>query len=529
MFPVTEISVTAASWFSVVPVIIVLGVGVLGVLVESFVPDKHRRPIQLVLAAGGLIAAGVMTGVLWGRTDEGALTAFSGSVAVDRLTLVAQTLLLVLSLLALIVVASRSQGDDDVFTAQAGSVPGSQYEQEASRAGLYHAEIYPLFMFAVGGMMLFPAATDFVTLFVALEVFSLPLYVMAGLSRRRRLLSLEASFKYFVLGAFASALFIFGVALVYGATASVKFAEIFPTLLLVQSSPGMTPLAVVGVLLILSALLFKVGVVPFHNWTPDVYQGAPTPITGFMAATVKVAAVVALIRVTVAIVVPLEWDLRPMLAIVAAVTIVLGTAVSLVQADIKRMLAYSSVAHAGFLMIGIVALSDEAIGGIMIYLAAYGLATVGMFAAVSKVREKADDASGGQVLGEASSIIQWAGLAKKSPLVAASVSIFMLSFAGIPLTAGFLGKLGVFTSAVDHGYTWLVLVGVAASVAAAFVYVRLIVLMFFTEPTEDSRVVVDKSTATSAVILVSAVGTVIMGTIPSPVLDFLAEAAKFVL
>ncbi len=412
-------------------------------------------------------------------------------------------------------------------------------------------------MFATGGMLIFPATGDLLTLFVALEVLSLPLYLLTGLARRRRLLSQEASMKYFLLGSFASALLLFGIALLYGFSGSLRYAEIAAA---TQTVTGLDGLLIVGSVLVLVGLLFKVGAVPFQQWTPDVYQGAPTPITGFMAAGTKIAAFGALLRVFYVVMPGLEWDLEVGMWAVAILTMVVGTIAALVQTDMKRMLAYSSIAHAGFVLTGVIALNAEGIAGVMFYLIAYGAATVGAFGIVSLVRERsvapvavavaAGDgdgseapvdgaADGGVVIGEATHLSQWAGLGRTHPWTALTFTLFLLSFAGIPLTAGFMGKFTVFSAAVAGGAWPLALIGVLASAAAVFFYVRIIVLMFFTAPA-GSEEAVDGTPVTSTTTVVSAQGltavavgacaviTIALGVAPSPVLDLVAEAAKFI-
>jgi len=382
-------------------------------------------------------------------------------------------------------------------------------------------EVFPLTLFALAGMFVFAQAGDLLTLFIALEVLSLPLYVLSGLARRRRLLSQEASLKYFLLGAFTSAFVIFGIALLYGYSGSVRFSELAQA---VPVTVGMDGMLLAGAILVIVGLLFKVGAAPFHAWTPDVYTGAPTPITGFMAAATKLAAFAALLRFVYVVVPDLSWDLTPFFWAVIVLTMLVGTVVGIVQTDVKRMLAYSSIAHAGFILIGITALETSGIGSVIFYMLAYGLATVGAFAVVTLVRER-DTA--GNVTGEATHLSQWAGLGRRNPVAAVSMTLFLLSFAGIPLTAGFMGKFAVFTAGVDGGQTVLVVLAVLASAATAFFYVRLIVLMFFTEPDGETVAVVSSEGLTTVAVAVCAVGTVLLGVLPGPVLDMAAQAQTF--
>ena len=471
------------AWGPMLPVLVVLLAAVVGVLVEAFVPAARRRAVQLTLTLASLAGALLAVAALWSDVERtGGTDVLGGSLVVDGPTLVLQATIALLALLSTLLFADRVAGGEDAFAPSAAAVPGSDYEEIARSKGLRQTEVYPLLLFATGGMMLFPATTDLLTLFVALEVLSLPLYLLSGMGRRRRLLSQEASMKYFLLGAFVSALMLFGIGLLYGYAGSLRYADIAAA---TTTPNGMEGLLVVGALLLLAGLFFKVGAVPFHMWTPDVYQGAPTPVTAFMAACTKVAAFGALLRVVYGMLPTMAWDLEVVLWIVAIVTMVVGTVAALVQTDVKRLLAYSSIAHAGFVLTGIVALDEAGITAVLFYLLAYGAATVGAFGLVSLVREqRTGDDDAPVVLGEATRLSQWAGLGRSHPLAAVTFTLFLLSFAGIPLTAGFVGKFAVFSAAVEGGAWQLALVGVLASAAAAFFYVRIIVLMFFTDPQE---------------------------------------------
>lgn len=362
--------------------------------------------------------------------------------------------------------------------------------------------------------------------------------------------------KYFLLGAFASALFLFGIALIYGYAGSIRFSDITAA----TATPSqLDPLLLVGLLFLLAGLLFKTGAVPFHLWTPDVYQGAPTPITAFMAACTKVAAFGALLRVVYAVFPGLHWDVNPLLWIVAIATMLVGTVAALTQNDVKRLLAYSSIAHAGFVLTGVAALHQRGIVAVLIYLLAYGVATVGAFGIVNLVRERSAD---GSVVGEATALSRWAGIGRSHPILAVTFTLFLLSFAGIPLTAGFIGKFAVFSAAVAGGAWPLALIGVLASAAAAFFYVRIIVLMFFTDAQDEAGAEPAASTAVRPVgvpddggyavavaertaerttttvvvrtegfaavaIAVCAFVTIAVGLFPTPVLDLFGNVAKF--
>ncbi|TDQ45632.1 NADH-quinone oxidoreductase subunit NuoN [Actinorugispora endophytica] len=508
------------------PLLVVFAVGVVGVLVEAFVDRRHRRLTQLVLALAGVGAAFVLTLLQVGSLPEqgaGVGVAFA-TVAVDRPTLFFQGTILVLAFISLLLIAENRDGES-AFAAQAAAVPGSEEERAHVLAGSQHTEVYPLVMFAVLGMQLFPASNDFLTMFIALEVMSLPLYLLCGLARRRRLFSQEAAVKYFLLGAFSSAFFLFGIAMVYGYAGSVHFADVYAAV--GAGGAGVIedgePLLLIGMALIGVGLLFKVGAVPFHNWKPDVYQGAPTPITALMASCTLVAAFGALLRVFYVAFGASVWEWRPMLWVVAILTMVLAAVIAVTQRDIKRLLAYSSVVHAGFVLTAVVAASADGLAGAMFYLAAYGFTTIGAFAVVTLVRAPEGGA-------EAGDLAQWAGLARTSPFLAGALGLFLLAFAGIPLTSGFIGKFAVFEAAVAAGATPLVVVGVLSSAVTAFFYVRIIVLMFFAEPAETAPRVLRPGGLTGTVIGVGIAATVLLGVFPGPVLDNLlpqpsAEAA----
>ncbi|MEU1980703.1 NADH-quinone oxidoreductase subunit NuoN [Nocardia sp. NPDC019395] len=513
------------------PILIVFGAAVLGVLVDAFFPRSRRYPAQLALALAALLAALVAVFLLSGTRT----TAVAGAVAVDGVTLFLQGTLLVVGLLAVLFVAERGplprprSGPGtwsraaavpdygmDAFTPQASAVPGSAAERSASTAGVTPTEVFPLLLLALGGLLLFPAANDLLTMFVALEVLSLPLYLLCGLARRRRLLSQEAALKYFLLGAFSSAFFLYGVALLYGQTGTVRLAGIADAL---AAESGPPTLALLGVAMLAVGLLFKIGAVPFQAWVPDVYQGAPTPVTGFMAAATKIAAIGALLRVLQVGVADIADDWRPVLAAVAVATMVVGAVLAITQTDMKRMLAYSSIAHTGFLLTALVAANDRGISATLFYLFVYGLGTLGAFAVVSMVREPDGN--------EATALSRWAGLGRRAPWLATVFALLLLSFAGIPVTAGFVAKFAVFQAAASGDAGFLVIVGVLASAVAAFFYVRVIVLMFFTDPPDDPPVVVGPP-AGVAVTAVTAAATLILGIAPQPLLDVAGRAAEFV-
>lgn len=516
---------------ALMPMLVVFGAATAGILIEAFLPRSRRYWPQV-----GVSIAGVLVALGFVIANHGmAETAASDAVSVDGVTLFLQGTILVLALLALLLVAERGTAvaDLDAFTAQGATTPGSGGERAADTAGLRTTEVFPLMLFSVGGMLLFPAANDLLTSFVALEVLSLPLYLLCGLARRRRLLSQEAAMKYFLLGAFSSAFFLYGIAMLYGYSGSVRLSGIATS---ITASPHSDVLILVGIALLAVGLLFKVGAVPFHAWTPDVYQGAPTPITGFMAAATKVAAFGALLRITYVALPGLRWDWRPVMWGVAVLTMLAGAILAITQRDIKRMLAYSAILNAGYILLGVISMTTKGVSSTLFYLAAYGFATIGAFAVVTLVRESVRSGSDSgdddsvTVGGEATDLSAWAGLGKRSPLLAACFTVFLLAFAGIPLTSGFTGKFALFTAAIDGGAWPLVIVGVIASAAAAFFYVRVIVLMYFSEPLRDDSgpVVVVPSPMTTIALTVTVALTIALGVIPQMALDLADKAAYFV-
>ncbi len=507
-FPVPSIEYSAIS-----PLIAIFGAAVLGVLVEALLPRTARRPVQLVLTFGALAVAFGL--VIWQRDTRA--TVLEGAVTIDGPTLFLQGTIIALAFVAALVMAERRvdvAGDD--FAPRASALPGSDYERDLTRLGWLQTEVWPLLLFSIGGMVLFPASGDLLTMFIALEVLSLPLYLLTGMARRRRLLSQEASLKYFVLGAFSSALFLYGVALLYGFAGTVSLSGIAEALTDDAQQYG---LVLGGTALVAIGLLFKIGASPFHQWTPDVYQGAPTSVTGFMAACTKVAAFGALLKVLFVALGGVRWDWAPMLWVIAVLTMVVGSIVAITQTDMKRMLAYSAVAQAGFVLVGVVAASPDGMAGTLVYLVAYGFASVGAFAVVTLVRD---------ATGEATHLSQWAGLGKRSPLVAGVFALFLLAFAGIPLTSGFIGKFAVFTAGVASGAVALVVIAVVASAIAAFFYIRVILLMFFHDPAPDGPAVVVPSSMTTIAIAVTVAVTIVVGVIPQPLLALISDAGVFV-
>jgi len=466
------------------PELVLAVVGIAGMLYEA-IARRPTRGTHLALGFIGVITAAVVTVWLWSWTGEP--TVLAGTIAADRFSVVARLVLLVVAGLGL-VYGTHALGRRDTVA---------------------YGEFYPLILFATMGMTLITAAADLIVVFLALEILSLSLYVLTGITGRQG--ATEAAMKYFLLGAFSSAFFLYGVAMAYGAANSTKIVDVANAL---AGRTGSQALALVAVAFLAIGFGFKVSAAPFHMWTPDVYQGAPTPVTAFMSAATKVAAFMALIRVFMVAFQPLAWDWTPIVWGLAAASVVVGSILAIAQTDVKRMLAYSSVAHAGFILTGLTAANAAGIRAAMFYLVAYAAMTLGSFGVVMLVASRGE---------ERTTLGSYAGLWRRNPALATMMTIFLLSLAGIPPSAGFIGKVNVFSAAIGAGHWPLVLVGVIASVAAAFFYLRVIVLMFMQEPTEDFEL--DAAPVVSVAVAVPAIFTLVLGIVPGLVSGPIEQAS----
>jgi NADH-quinone oxidoreductase subunit N len=383
-------------------------------------------------------------------------------------------------------------------------------------------EYVVLVLLAAAGMLVMTTANDLIVVFIALETLSIPLYVLAAYDRTRRR-SLEAGMKYFVLGAFSSAIFLYGVALVYGATGTTSLLGIAD--FLAKTSLFESGTLVAGIVLLLVGLGFKIAAVPFHMWTPDVYEGSPTPVTGFMSSATKAAGFAALLRVLFSAFEIYRADWQPVIWALAILTLVVGSAAAIVQSDIKRMLAYSSISHAGFVLIGVETGTHQGLKAALFYLLVYAFMTIGSFAIVTVVGRRDDRHR----------ISDYRGFGSKQPVIAALLALFLLAQAGIPPTAGFIAKLGVFAAAASadtwQGYS-LLIVGVLASVIAAYFYLRVIIVMYGSEAEEPEgeeaaragAVRLRINASTGAVLVVCAVATLWMGILPTVFMNFAGHA-----
>jgi NADH-quinone oxidoreductase subunit N len=379
------------------------------------------------------------------------------------------------------------------------------------REGMNHAEFYALLLFATVGMIMMAGSNELIMVFLGLEILSIATYVLAGF-RRTDLKSNESALKYFLLGSFSSAFFLYGVALIFGATGSTNLLAIAEALRSTSVQPSLVYLSAA---LMLIALCFKVAVAPFHIWTPDVYEGAPTPVTGFMSVGPKAAGFAVLLRVFLTAFSSIQDRSGSALWLIAALTMVLGNVIALVQPNIKRMLAYSSIAHAGYVAVAFTAGTQRGVSAALFYLLAYGIMNLGAFAVVT-VLSRRDD--------KMVNVADYAGLAAKRPALAAILSIFLLSLAGVPGTAGFAGKFFIFRAAVEARLVWLTIIGVATTVVSFYYYLYILVQMYMKESTDefaDVRVPGSLKLALG----VTLVGVLYLGILPTRILDWTIRAA----
>jgi NADH-quinone oxidoreductase subunit N len=472
----------SASLDAVIPVLCVTLAGLVVLLAESFRGKDERMPIG-GLAIIGLVGAAIASVLLWNRNA----TSF-GVVTADNFALFVNLVLVVVGILTVI------------FSSQT-----------VYRDGLPVGEYYAVMLFAIVGMMLMAQATDLLLIFLALETMSIAVYVLTGF-RRDQVQSTEAAFKYFLLGAFASSFFLYGIAFLYGVTGSTSLDRV-GSVIAAQSMSG-NPMILLGVGFLIVGFAFKVAAVPFHMWSPDAYEGAPAVVTGFMSTGVKAAAVAAFARVFLSSLEPTITDWAPVLWVIAAATMIVGTVVGVAQTSLKRMLAYSSIAHGGYLLAGLVAGNDVGKASILFYLAAYALTNLGAFGVIALLgsRERAND-----------DLRDYAGLWHTHPALAGLMTMFLLSLGGFPPTAGFIAKWYVFSAAVGAGYYGLAIIGVLSSVVSVFFYLRIVVMMFMTE--RDARPVAPAISGVAMFGLVlSLIGVLYLGILPTAVID-LAQAS----
>jgi NADH-quinone oxidoreductase subunit N len=481
-------------WLAIGPVIALAASGILMVLVRALLRGRPQTmPICLVLAFSGLIAAGAVQFRLWILVqDDGPISTVAGMVRVDPFGIFLGAVVIIATALGVLLSIAYLKREE-----------------------LEAPEYLALVMLAGTGMLAMTTADNLIAVFVALEVLSIPLYVLSAFDRRR-LSSQEAGLKYFVLGAFSSAIFLYGIALTYGATGTTSITGIGQFLSQNVLYEEGTLLA--GFALLLVGLGFKISAVPFHMWTPDVYQGAPTPVTGFMAAAVKAAAFAALLRIFLVAFPLYADDWRPAVAVLAGLSLVVGSVAAVVQTDVKRMLAYSSIAHAGYILMGFYADTSRGREAALLYLFVYSFMVIGAFAVLTLATRRGDDQH---------SLDDYRGLALRRPVLGGLLIFFLLAQAGIPLTGGFVAKLEIFSASAQAGEYGLLVLAVLASVVAAFFYLRISVAVL-TPPEEGEAVsegVLRRIDGWSAVVLaVTGIVVLVVGLMPGTFVHWARDA-----
>jgi NADH-quinone oxidoreductase subunit N len=467
---------------AIVPMLCVTLAALFSMGAEAFRARGERMPIGW-LGILGLAGAGVTSGLLWNRNAES-----FGVIVADNFGLFVTLILVVVGILTI------------MFSSQV-----------IQRDGLPKGEYYSLLLFSIVGMIMMATANDLLVIFIALEILSLAVYVLTGI-RRDNAQGTEAAFKYFLLGAFSSAFFLYGIAFTYGVTGSTRLSVVGASLS-AQSLSG-NPMILIALGLLLVGFAFKISAVPFHMWTPDAYEGAPAIVTGFMSTGVKAAAFAAFTRVFLSSFEPFVAEWAPLVVVIAALTMVLGTVVGVAQTNLKRMLAYSSIAHGGYLLVGLVAANSVGKAAILFYLLAYSLTNLAAFGVIALLgsSDKGND-----------ELHDYKGLWYTHPGLAALMTVCLLSLGGLPPTAGFIGKWYIFSAAVGAGYYGLAIIGVLTSVISVFFYLRVVVMMYMSER-EGGAVPVPVSAVGMAALAVSIAAIFYLGILPTAALDFAADS-----
>jgi NADH-quinone oxidoreductase subunit N len=468
---------TLADIQAIIPVFIVVATALITLAVEAFRGEDEKLPLG-ILGLIGLAGAAAATVMLWGHNRVS-----FGVVRADNFALFINGVLITAGILTILLSA-------DVI------------EREELPAGEYYA----LVLFSISGMMLMAQAIDLLVIFVALEILSLGVYVLTAI-RRSSLAGAEGGFKYFLLGAFSSAFFLYGVALTYVLSGSTRLDKV--ALAIAGHSAAPTAFVLIAVGLVMVGFAFKVSAVPFHMWTPDAYQGAPTIVTGFMSTAVKAAAFAAFVRVFLTAFAPLSEQWAPLLGASAIATMLVGTVVGVAQTSVKRMLAYSSIAHAGYILVGLIAATDNGQAAVLFYLLSYAVTNLGAFGVMALLASRSN---------EHDEVRDFAGLFRSEPVLAVLMTIFLLSLGGLPPTAGFIGKWYIFAAAVQQGHYWLAIIGMLTSVISVYYYLRIVVMMYMSE-SDHASPVARLSPASTAALAMAVAAVFYLGVYPTDAIE----------
>jgi len=478
------IAMPAINFAAIMPEMILSVVAMVLLLINVFVPSEQKAYLGYMSLIGIIVTfVSVVSG--WNSPQAG----FNGAVLQDNFALFFKGIFLISAFLTILIT-----------------------DQYLQREECNWGEMYPLILFATVGMMLMASGTDLMTIFLGLEVLSVTLYILAGFNRNN-VKSNEAGLKYFLLGAFSTGFLLYGMALTYGSTGTTRIAGIAEQVM--QNGAVLAnPMLLVGMLMMAVGFSFKVAAAPFHMWTPDVYEGAPTPMTAFMSVGPKAAGFAAFMRVLLVALPALRADWSMLLWVLAVLTMTVGNITALYQNNIKRMLAYSSIAHAGYVLVGFTAGNAVGTAGVMFYMLSYAFMNIGAFAIIVMVGKKGEDNN---------NVSDYAGFGFKHPVLGMCMSIFLFSLAGIPPAAGFIGKFYLFSGAIQAGYVWLAIIGVLNSAASVYYYLRVMVYMYMKDPTEEFDWL-KVSPAIALCVILAVAGVLIPGIVPGTLLSLAQQA-----
>jgi len=478
-------SIMTFNILSILPILVLAGFGMIVLLVDVLSSRKlGGKNFLAYISLIGIITAAILTK----NSTSTTLFSFSETIIIDNYSLFFNFIFLLST--GLIIMISHSY---------------------IKREEINYGEYYALILFSTIGMMLMASGADLLNIYIGLEVMSISIYILTGF-KRSKLISNEASLKYFLLGAFATGFLLFGISIIYGTTGTINLNQI--ACFIAEKGGKLDPLMLMGMGLIIIGLGFKVAAVPFHAWVPDVYEGAPTAVTAFMSVGPKAAGFAVFLRIFLTAFGSIHYEWQKIIYILAILTMTTGNIIAIAQVNIKRMLAYSSIAHAGYLLIALVADNNMGVSGTLFYVLSYTFMNIGAFAIVIILSQKGD---------EFIQINDYAGLGLKHPLLAIAMSIFMLSMAGVPPTAGFVGKFYIFSAAIKSGYIGLAIIGVINAVISVYYYLRIMVIMYMKEPSREFSPLTI-SPLIIAAIVISVIGTLQLGIFPSKVMEMAQQS-----